>query len=101
MNLPTSELAWKLVHYQAAGIEPPARCISHPSLTEGEMMSTEEVEEYIKDSITTLRILADKRSPRHSQVAQAFAADMAYLVQVGSLDADQYVALTSSKNLHF
>ena len=56
-----SELAWKLSDYQAAGIEPPPRCVSNPELSEGEMMSADEVEEFIKDSIATLRILSDKK----------------------------------------
>jgi hypothetical protein len=103
MNTPSpkSELAWNLSDYEAAGQEPPARVRSNPELTEGEMMSAEEVEEFIKDSIATLRILADKKSPRYNELVEIFRADMAYLVEVGSLDEDDYNGLTESSNLHF
>jgi len=101
MKLPKSELAWRLAHYLEAGIEPPARCISNPSLTEGEMMSADEIEEFIKDSVATLRILADKQSPRFPDVADIFRADLAYLVKVGSLDEAEYNELTNDANLRF
>ena len=101
MNRPASELAWRLADYRAAGVEPPARCVSNPELTEGEMMTAEEVEEFIKDSIATLRILADKRSPRLADVTRNYQADMAYLKDVGSLTEDDYNELTSPDNLHF
>ncbi len=101
MKLPVSELAWHLADYHAAGIEPPARCVSNPELTEGEMMTADEVEEFIKDSIATLRILADKQSPRYPEVEQIFQADLAYLAAVGSISDEDYDELTSDTNLHF
>jgi hypothetical protein len=101
MNRPTSELAWRLADYRAAGIEAPARCVDNPDLTEGEMMSADEVDEFVKDSIATLRILSDKRSPRLTDVTRSFQADMAYLKDVGSLSEDDYDELTSPENLHF
>lgn len=98
---PQSELAWTLSDYRSAGIEAPARCVSNPELTEGQMMTSDEVDEFIKDSIATLRILADKRSVRHAELADNFRADIAYLVECGSLDQDQADALTAEANLHF
>ena len=96
-----SELAWTLADYQAAGVEPPARCFSNPELTEGEMMTAEEVEEYIKDSLATLRILADKSSPRLEAVLQSYRADLAYLMRVGTLGEDDYNDLTHESHLRF
>jgi hypothetical protein len=55
----------------------------------------------VKDSIATLRILSDKRSPRLTDVTRSFQADMAYLKDVGSLSEDDYDELTSPENLHF
>lgn len=98
---PQSELAWKLADYEAAGVEAPGRCVSNPELSEGEMMSAEEIEEFIKDSIATLRILADKESPRYTQLRDSYYADLAYLAQVGSIGDDDYNELTHPDNLHF
>lgn len=96
-----SELAWILADYIAAGQEPPARIISNPDSTEGEMMLEEEVEEYIKDSIATLRILSDKQSPRYADIRAAFVTDLAYLVSLGRISDDDYNELTHPDNLRF
>lgn len=101
MNAPLSELAWNLSHYKAANIEPPARIVSNPERTEGEMMTDDELEEFIKDSIATLRILSDRQAKRLPQVQATFAADMAYLVELGRIDEDDYNGLTSQDNLRF
>ena len=69
--MPKSELEWKLADFRAAGVNPPSRCVSNPELTNGQMMTEAEVEEFIKDSIATLRILADKRSPRLAELTEA------------------------------
>jgi hypothetical protein len=100
-KLPTSELAWKLADYQAQGIEPPARIVSNPELTEGEMMSADEIAEFIKDSIATLRILADKNSTRYPQIVDQFRADLAYLLSVGSIDQEEFDGLVDEYTLHF
>lgn len=96
-----SELAWTLADYLESGIEPPARIVSNPTLTEGEMMTADEVAEFVKDSIATLRILSDKESPRFHDLKVAYELDLAYLLQVGSLDEDDYNGLTSPDNLTF
>jgi len=101
MNRPVSELAWQLADYQAAGIEPPARCVSNPELTEGQMMTADEVEQFVIDSIATIRILADRQSPRLADVIASYRADLAYLAKVGSLAEDDYNELISPDNLHF
>jgi hypothetical protein len=101
MNHPKSELAWILADYQAAGREAPARIKDNPELTEGQAMSAEEVDEFIKDSIATLRILADKHSHRYQELAATYRADLKYLNQVGNLAEDEYLDLTDESQLHF
>lgn len=101
MSTPTSELSWKLADYQAAGEDPPHRIVSHPDRTEGEMMSDDEVEEFIKDSIATCRILLDKRSPRYDEVVANYVADLRYLLSLGRIGEDDYNELTEPDNLRF
>jgi hypothetical protein len=101
MTTPISELAWNLTDYKVAGVEPPARCVSNPDRTEGEMMTPEEVEEFVKDSIATLRILSDKQSNQLGRLTNVYLADLAYLKKVGSLGEDDYNELVHPDNLHF
>ena len=96
-----SELTWTLKDYKAAGREAPESIISNPDLCEGDLMNNDEVGEFIKDSIATLRILADKRSPRYEQVVEIFKADMLALVQLGRLEEDEYNELIAPSNLRF
>ena len=101
MKTPVSELSWILSDYRAAEVDPPARCVSHPDRTEGQMMTDEEIEVFIKDSIATLRILADRKSPRYTEIQQNYHADLAYLVKLGRIGQDDYNELIQPDNLHF
>jgi hypothetical protein len=97
----TSELAWKLTDYQTNHTDPPARIVSNPMSTEGEMMTDDEVEEFIKDSIATLRILSDRHSTRYAEILETYRTDLAYLTELGRISEDDYNELTSPDNLHF
>ena len=99
--IPICELSWTLQDYRDAHVEPPARIIDHPERTEGEMMSDDEIEEYLKDSIATCRILLDKRSPRFEQLVGNYVADLAYLLSRGRISEDDYNELTEPDNLRF
>jgi hypothetical protein len=96
-----SELSWHLSDYIAAGTEPPSRCISNPALSEGEMMTADEVEQFIVDSIATIRILSDHNSERLQDIIENYYADLAYLMEVGSLTESDYNELIHPDNLHF
>jgi hypothetical protein len=90
MSVPSSELLWKLEDYRKAKIEAPGRVVSNPELCEGDLMLQDEVDEFIKDSIATLRILAEKNSPRFEQVEQTYHDDLAALLKLGRIDEDEY-----------
>ncbi len=96
-----SELAWTLTDYEAAGVEAPESVKSTPELCEGDLMTNEEVEELIKHSVATLRILWDKKSPRYEEVVGVFKNDMLALVQLGRLEEDEYNELIDPSNLRF
>ena len=101
MAQPTSELLWKLEDYRKAGQEAPNRVASNPQLCEGDLMLQDEVDELIKDSVATLRILSDKNSPRHDQVLATYRADLAALFKLGRIDEDEYNELIDAQNLRF
>lgn len=82
-------------------MEPPARIVANPELCEGDLMSRDEVEEFIKDSIATLRILGDRKSPRYVEIREMYVADMAALVELGRLDEDEYEELVDERQLRF
>ena len=97
----SSELNWLLADYEKAGIEIPERIQEFPEMCEGELMTSDEVEEFIKDSIASLRILSDKQSPRLEIVRENFKADMSVLLELGRIEEDEYNGLTDDINLRF
>jgi len=96
-----SELSWKLVDYQAAGIEPPERVLAQPESCEGQLMSDAEVEDYLADSLKTILVLRDRQSPRAATVQQAFLADLEFLLAIGRIDDDQYNELSDEQTYRF
>jgi len=101
MAQPTSELLWNLEDYRRADVEAPGRVVSNPQLCEGDLMLQDEVDEFIKDSVATLRILSDKDSPRYDDVAATYFADLAALLKLGRIDEDEYNELIDAQNLRF
>lgn len=98
---PKSELAWTLADYQREGQEAPGRVESNPAKTEGEMMSEDELEQHLSDSVQTVMILRDKNSERAEQVWGIFKDDLDYLLSIGRIDDDQYNELTDEQNYAF
>lgn len=64
-------------------------------------MTDEEIADFIKDSVATLRILTDKKSMRLESVQSNFHADLAYLQSLGRITPDDYNDLTQPDNLRF
>ena len=96
-----SELAWQLADYNSAGLEPPRRIASNPDLTEGEVMTDQEIEAFITDSIATLRIMADRRSDRYDAIYENYCSDLKYLTSLGRMSEEDYNELTSPDNVRF
>lgn len=96
-----SELSWILSDYQDNAIEPPVRIRDFPDMCEAELMTSDEVEEFIKDSIATARILSGKNSARLGAVIDTFKADMESLMAFGRIEQDEYNGLTDDINLRF
>ena len=96
--VPKSELAWVLADYLARGEEPPERILAQPQACEGELMSDEEIEQFIIDGLMTLRLLQEKQSAVFEKVRVSFEADMKFLVVIGRLGADDYNELIKAEN---
>jgi hypothetical protein len=96
-----SELSWTMADYEAAAVEIPERIREFPEMCEADLMTSDEVEEFIKDSIATLRILSDKQSLRLDAASNSFKADMNVLLEFGRIEEDEYNGLTNDINLRF
>jgi hypothetical protein len=96
-----SELAWKLDDYLERGEEPPERLLLDPGVCEGELMSEEEIEEYIVDSLKAIRVLSDLSEGARDNIAHQFLLDMRFLLSIGRIDEDAYNELSNQSNFQF
>ena len=85
-----SEFAWKLVDYKKHDVEPPERIIENPELTEGDMMTEDEIEEYFKDSLAVMAVMRDSNAARANQVRGMFLTDLAYLRKINRIEDSLY-----------
>ena len=98
---PASELAWVAADYAQAGVEVPARVVRHEGKCEAELMSDAEISEFVRDSVATLKILADNGSARFVALRSVYQADLDCLLAFGRLDEDAYNELQDNELLRF
>ncbi len=96
-----SGLAWTSADYLEAGLDVPPELATNPELTEGLLMDEDDIAEFIKDSIATLRIMGDKASNRYTEFEATYHADLKYLISIGQIGEDDYNELTQPDNLRF
>jgi hypothetical protein len=94
-----SVLSWTLAEYQQHNEEAPDRILENPHMCEGDLMSDEELDEYLHDSIATIKILIDSKSPKADKLTEMYLADLDFLVSLGRLDVSDYNEM--SKPEHF
>src|SRR4051794_30552363 len=96
-----SDLSWHLQDYLDNNAEPPERLLTRPEDTEGNLMSQAEIEEYVIDSLKTIRILTDQSEQHAARVIGHYLADLDYLLSIGRIDEDAYNELSNSNNFYF
>jgi hypothetical protein len=96
-----SELSWKKRDYVRHGQEVPERLLHDEESCEGELMTEEEIEQYLADGVSTCKVLADKGSPRFAEVQAGFFGDLAYLVSIGRLEPELYHEIMKEDNYRF
>jgi hypothetical protein len=96
-----AELSWQLEDYRRKDVEAPERLEGQPLSCEGELMTDEEVAQYIADAISTLKILNDRNSSRFEEVQEAFFADLMFLLSIDRLTVEEYTEITKQETYEF
>lgn len=68
---------------------------------EAELMTNDEVQEYIHDCVATLKVLNDSGSAKLEQVRLSYLADIAVLHAFGRIDGDAYNELKDDAIMRF
>ena len=93
-----SVLSWRRAEYLAAGQEVPGGLDSE-AVTEGILMSPEEVEGWFLDSLKTIRILRQSDPAAYTRVYAGFVSDVGYLESLGKLTAEDMEFVRREENM--
>jgi hypothetical protein len=93
-----SELAWKLQDYIDNEEEVTPRIRENPHMSEGELMSDEEIENYIEDAMRSLYVMSDQGSKVYERCRDDFFNDLSYLASIGRISAEDYTEITKQEN---
>lgn len=80
-----SELAWKLADYLEAGVPPPELIVQYPQSCEGELMTKEEVEDWMALSLKTLIVVREEDPELFEDLCAGFRQDVEFLLGLGRL----------------
>jgi glucose-6-phosphate dehydrogenase assembly protein OpcA len=68
-------------------------------VTEGELMTEEEAEEWLQNSIKTLRVLSESDPEVSRRLYAGFVADVRYLVSLGKMGVETIAFVEKRENL--
>lgn len=96
-----SVLSWTLQEYQQNNEEAPDRVIENPAMCEGDLMTDEEIDEYLHDSVATIKVLTQSGSAKAEKLTEMYIADLEFLVLLGRLDASDYNEMSKPENFTY
>lgn len=96
-----STLAWTKADYEEAGEEIP-NCLTEDDLhTEGELMTREDIDQWLADTHRTFLVLGDNHPDKYLKLYDEYVIDVHYLLELGKIDHDEAEAMLNKKNFTF
>jgi len=96
-----ADLSWKKKDFEAAGQEVPAKLTNDEVHTEGELMSEDELAEWLKDTQATFSIIKQGDPKRFEDLFQAFLLDIHYLRKIGKITEEEASEITKKERFDF
>lgn len=96
-----SDLNWKFSDYIKNKKEAPARIKECPQKTEGEMMSSEEIEQWFLESVKVLRIIKEENENSFKSAHGCFLIDLEYLFSLDKIDEEALDFVNNLNNFSF
>ncbi|MBW6431773.1 hypothetical protein K0A96_01140 [Patescibacteria group bacterium] len=92
-------LSWDRHDYQIMGDEPP-ECLNFDR-TEGENMTQEEVEDWIREEVQCLSVFKEQYPNKFEDQFSYFLLDLEYLYSLGKIKKEDYEKLTDEGTFNF
>jgi len=96
-----STLAWTKADYENAGEEIPDELLEDDLHTEGELMSREDIDDWLALTHKTFLILGENSSDRFEKLYDEFVIDIHYLEELGKITPDEAAKLINKDNFTF
>jgi hypothetical protein len=96
-----STLAWTKADYEQAGEEVPDELLEDDFHTEGELMSREDIDQWLRDTHRTFLVLGENSSDHFHKLYDEFEVDVLYLKELGKILPDEAEALLNKDNFTF
>ncbi len=93
--------AWEIDDYEIWDLEPPTCLLDNPSLTEGQLISQEELENWFMDSTKTLKVLKQTDSKNFQKIYQGFVLDVKYLLSIDRIEEESLNHVLDKTNFEF
>lgn len=81
-------LSWCPKDYEAWDLEIPNVIIDNPGKTEGEMMSEEDIEAWLKESFRVLLVVKEENVDLFQKLHNDFIQDINYLYEIEKIDIE-------------
>ena len=95
---PISTLAWTRADYENAKEEIPDFLLEDDLHTEGELMSHDEIADWIVDSMKTFRVLGEEDDATFDKLYKEFEIDIHYLLELGKIEPEEAATILKKDN---
>lgn len=92
-----ASLSWSLEDYRTLGEEAP-QCLFFGK-TEGESLTTEMVEDWVREEAKSLLVLSEEYPDKFEENYRYYLLDLEYLYSLGKIAEEEYEELKKRKNV--
>jgi hypothetical protein len=96
-----STLAWTAADYENVGEDIPELLVNDFIHTEGELMSREDLDDWLAVTHKTFLILGENSSEQFEKLYNEFVIDIHYLEELGKITQEEATKLLSKNNYIF
>lgn len=94
-------LAWKKQDFIDNNQEIPSKLIEDDFHTEGELMSNEEILQWISDAEATFCVVREQDEKMFEKLTEEYQRDLEYLAEIGKINKELIPDILNKENFHF
>ena len=84
-----ADLSWRKSDYLNAGLEVPDELLNDEAHTEGEIMTDDDIIEWVAMTERTFYLIRHKSKERYEELHQRYQLDIQYLEKIGKITSEE------------